>query len=207
MTYRMTRRSAGAVLVASLLVAGCGEQGGQDESGAPADEATAAGETATKPTVENAEAPEYGPAFDLAGALDLPEPGAPGWPEAQARYLEAFAGQTGVERTDSGVLYAVLDAGEGVRPESGQTVKVHYEGRLVTGQVFDSSYARGEPVDLATDRVIQGWQDILPLMKEGGTWQVAIPAELAYGDRTVGDGRIPPGSALVFTIELLAVAG
>jgi len=189
------------VLAGSLLLSGCGDGGAPKEDSPdtdrPAEDISPAADAGS----------DSGPAAAIGGSLSLPSPGAPGWAEAQETYLEAFSGHSGVQRTESGVFYAVLEEGDGARPAPGERVSVHYEGRLVTGKVFDSSYKRGAPAEFATTQVIQGWQDVLPLMKEGGKWQVAIPAELAYGSREVGNGLIPPDSALVFTIELLQVEG
>ncbi|MFQ5346239.1 MAG: FKBP-type peptidyl-prolyl cis-trans isomerase [Rhodothalassiaceae bacterium] len=129
-----------------------------------------------------------------------------GWVDEQRRFLATFAAEDGVERSPAGVYYRILQAGTGRMPKPGDIVRVHYEGRLVNGTVFDSSYARGEPAEFPSDRLIKGWQEILTMMHEGGKWQIAIPAELAYGARGAGD-VIPPDSALLFTIELLEVKG
>lgn len=198
------RKSLYGALAAAFLLAACGDGSAPETDSA---ETTDAAETAKLSESGAASDAGLGPAAGIFGTLDLPAPGASGWSEAQQTYLEAFSAQSGVRRTESGVYYAVLEEGSGAQPEPGQTVRVHYEGRLVTGKVFDSSYQRGAPAEFATTQVIQGWQDILPMMQEGATWQVAIPAELAYGSRAVGNGLIPPESALVFTIELLQVKG
>jgi FKBP-type peptidyl-prolyl cis-trans isomerase len=81
-------------------------------------------------------------------------------------------------------------------------VRVHYHGETVDGEVFDSSRERGEPVTFPTDSVIEGWQQVLPKMKEGGKWKVVIPPDMAYGDQGAGPS-IGPGETLVFEIELL----
>jgi len=81
---------------------------------------------------------------------------------------------------------------------------VHYRGTLVNGEEFDSSYKRGEPATFAVNAVIEGWQEILPMMPAGSKWKVAIPAELAYGSQGTG-GQIGPSETLVFDIELLEI--
>lgn len=125
------------------------------------------------------------------------------WPTQQAAYLVDNLAKPGWQATASGLQYTVLAAGDGTkpRPAPGSEVTVHYEGRLTTGQVFDSSYRRGEPATFPLNGVIPGWQEGVPMMRVGETWEFAIPAELAYGAR--GAGPIPGGSTLIFKIELL----
>ena len=120
-------------------------------------------------------------------------------------YLAENAKKEGVQTTDSGLQYEVLEEGDGVSPSETDMVEVHYEGTLVNGEVFDSSYERGEPTSFPLNRVIPGWTEGLQLMKEGGKYRFVIPAELAYGEREVGGGQIPPNSTLIFTVELLNV--
>lgn len=110
----------------------------------------------------------------------------------------------GFTKTASGLLYRVVKAGTGKTPGKGNTVKVHYEGKLVDGTVFDSSIERGEPIDLSVSGVIPGWTEGLQLMKEGGKYELAIPGNLAYGDRGAGD-KIGPNETLFFTIELIKI--
>ncbi|NRB70265.1 MAG: FKBP-type peptidyl-prolyl cis-trans isomerase, partial [Vibrio sp.] len=119
-------------------------------------------------------------------------------------FLEENAKKDGVKVTESGLQYEVIEAGEGDSPSEDDIVEVHYEGTLVNGEVFDSSYERGEPTVFPLNRVIPGWTEGLQLMKEGAKYRFVIPAELAYGDREVG-GQIPPNSTLIFTVELLDV--
>ncbi|NWO03681.1 MAG: FKBP-type peptidyl-prolyl cis-trans isomerase [Idiomarinaceae bacterium] len=120
-------------------------------------------------------------------------------------YLAENAKKEGVQTTDSGLQYEVLEEGDGVSPSETDMVEVHYEGTLVNGEVFDSSYERGEPTSFPLNRVIPGWTEGLQLMKEGAKYRFVIPSELAYGDRELGDGQIPPNSTLIFTVELLNV--
>lgn len=109
-----------------------------------------------------------------------------------------------VEELDNGIQYRVLSGGDGGQPSVDDTVVVHYRGTLVNGEQFDSSYDRGEPAEFALNQVIQGWQEVLPLMQEGAKWQVVIPPELAYGERGAG-AQIGPNETLIFDIELLEI--
>lgn len=110
----------------------------------------------------------------------------------------------GVVVTDSGLQYKVLQAGSGERhPAATDTVKVHYHGTLVDGTVFDSSVERGQPISFGLHQVIRGWTEGLQTMVEGQKTRLFIPPELGYGDRSAG--KIPPGSVLIFDVELLAI--
>ncbi|PRY71097.1 FKBP-type peptidyl-prolyl cis-trans isomerase [Halomonas ventosae] len=120
-------------------------------------------------------------------------------------YLEENAEQDGVTVTDSGLQYRELESGDGATPGADDTVEVHYEGTLIDGTVFDSSYERGEPVSFQVGQVIEGWQEALQLMSVGDTWEVVIPSDLAYGAQ--GQGPIGPHETLIFKVELLDVAG
>jgi FKBP-type peptidyl-prolyl cis-trans isomerase FklB len=125
-----------------------------------------------------------------------------------ARTGEAFlaenAKKTGVVTTASGLQYLVSKSGTGESPRLTDTVKVHYEGRLINGTVFDSSIQRGQPISFPVNRVIPGWTEALQLMKVGDKWQLFIPARLAYGDMSPTPD-IPPNSVLIFDVELLGV--
>ncbi|GHE21021.1 FKBP-type peptidyl-prolyl cis-trans isomerase [Halomonas urumqiensis] len=123
--------------------------------------------------------------------------------EAEA-YLASHAEQEGVEITDSGLQYRVLESGDGATPGAEDSVEVHYEGTMTDGSVFDSSYERGESVTFQVDQVIEGWQEALQMMSVGDTWEIVIPAELAYGEQ--GQGPIGPHETLIFKVELLDVA-
>lgn len=119
-------------------------------------------------------------------------------------FLAENADKEGVKVTDSGLQYKVLEEGEGASPSAESEVEVHYEGSLLDGTVFDSSYERGEPVSFRVNQVIEGWQEALQMMSVGDTWMLYIPPELAYGSR--GQGPIGPNETLTFKVELLDVS-
>ncbi len=119
-------------------------------------------------------------------------------------FLQDNAAQEGVQVTDSGLQYRVNTAGEGPRPQASSTVKVHYEGRLIDGTLFDSSLQRGQPVSFRVNQVIEGWQEALQLMPVGSEWTLYIPAELAYGPSGAGDA-IGPNETLVFEVQLIEI--
>lgn len=120
-------------------------------------------------------------------------------------FLAANAKAPGVVSLPSGLQYKVVKSGpaEGVRPLPGDEVKVNYEGKLISGKVFDSSYERGVPAALPLDQLVPGWIEALQLMRPGDEWVLYVPSNLAYGENGAGD--IPPGSTLIFRIELLGV--
>ncbi len=112
--------------------------------------------------------------------------------------------QSGVEELDNGLQYKVVEEGSGKQPTVEDTVVVHYRGRLINGEEFDSSYERDEPATFKVNEVIQGWQTVLPMMQEGAKWEVVIPPELAYGEQGAGN-VIGPNETLIFDIELLEI--
>ena len=120
-------------------------------------------------------------------------------------WMAANAKKQGVKTLPSGVQYKVIKEGAGAMPKDTSLVKVNYEGRLIDGTVFDSSYKNGQPVTLRANQVIKGWTEALVHMPAGSVWEVYIPQELAYGERE--QGQIKPYSPLVFKIELLSVGG
>lgn len=122
---------------------------------------------------------------------------------ASAAFLATNGKRPAVTTTASGLQYEILKAGTGPKPKPTNTVKVHYHGTLIDGTVFDSSVQRGEPIEFPVTGVIRGWIEALQLMPQGSKWKLYIPSDLAYGDR--GQGGIPPGSALIFEVELLEV--
>jgi len=117
-------------------------------------------------------------------------------------FLEANAKKEGVKITASGLQYKVLKAGSGASPTEDDKLTAHYEGRLIDGTVFDSSFERGTPLEFYMNNVIKGWQEALSLMNAGAKWEVYIPSELAYGEKGAGK-RIGPNSTLIFTVELI----
>ncbi|MBQ0050387.1 MAG: FKBP-type peptidyl-prolyl cis-trans isomerase [Bacteroidales bacterium] len=119
-------------------------------------------------------------------------------------YLDENAKREGVTTTKSGLQYEVLIEGNGKQPKATDTVRCHYEGRLLDGTVFDSSYQRDEPADFPLNGVIPGWTEGVQLMKEGAKFRFHIPYLLAYGERGAG-AQIPPYSTLVFDVELIKV--
>ncbi len=123
--------------------------------------------------------------------------------EAGQKFLEGNREKEGVQVTDSGLQYKIIEEGEGVSPRAGQSVKVHYRGTLIDGTEFDSSYRRNAPAEFPVDGVIPGWVEALKMMKSGAKWELYIPAELAYGER--GRPGIPPNSVLIFEVELLEI--
>lgn len=119
-------------------------------------------------------------------------------------YLAENKSKEGVVELPSGLQYKEINAGEGKKPQTGDTVLVHYRGTLLNGEEFDSSYGRGEPAAIPLEGVIPGWQEALQLMSEGAKWEVFIPGKLAYGEQGAG-ASIGPNETLVFEIELLEV--
>ena len=120
------------------------------------------------------------------------------------KFLAENAKREGVKVTPSGLQYEVLEATLGQKPKATDTVKVHYEGTLVDGTVFDSSYKRGEPISFGLNQVIKGWTEGLQLMSIGSKYKLYIPYQLGYGPQGAA-GSIPPYAALIFTVELLGI--
>ena len=124
--------------------------------------------------------------------------------EAGETFRNQYAEQDGVLRTDSGMLYRILDEGSGEKPAASDTVVVHYRGTLINGAEFDSSIKRNQPATFGLNSIIPGWQEILQLMPEGSRWEVVIPPALAYGSTGAG-GMIGPEETLIFEIELIEI--
>lgn len=120
-----------------------------------------------------------------------------------AKFLEDNKQLKGVKTTESGLQYRVLTMGTGAVATDTSEVEVHYEGRLIDGTVFDSSYKRGKPATFRADQMIKGWTEALKMMPEGSVWDLYIPYNLAYGER--GTRGIPPFATLIFKVELLKV--
>ena len=117
-------------------------------------------------------------------------------------FLAGNATADGVKTTASGLQYKVITEGSGDKPTARDTVKVHYEGRLINGTVFDSSYKRGQPATFPLNRVIPCWTEGVAKMKEGGKARLTCPPAIAYGSRGAG-AAVPPNATLTFEVELL----
>jgi FKBP-type peptidyl-prolyl cis-trans isomerase len=120
-----------------------------------------------------------------------------------AAFLAENARKDGVVTTDSGLQYELITEGDGDKPAPEATVRVHYEGSLTDGTVFDSSYRRGEPIEFQLNEVIPGWSEGLQLMNQGSTYRLYIPSDLGYGEQ--GNQVIPPNAVLIFEVELLEI--
>ena len=118
-------------------------------------------------------------------------------------FLEANKSKTGIVALPSGVQYRIIEEGDGGRPGPTSKVSVHYRGSKLDGREFDSSFARGTPEEFTVDAVLQGWQEVLPLMKAGSTWQIFVPPELAFGAR--GNPPVGPNEALMFDLKLVEI--
>ncbi len=119
-------------------------------------------------------------------------------------FLAENAGKDGITTLESGMQYRVIESGSGKSPKPTDQVTTHYHGKLINGTVFDSSVNRGTPATFPVNGVIQGWQEALPMMKEGDKWELFIPHDLAYGENGAGND-IAPFSALIFEVELISV--
>lgn len=126
--------------------------------------------------------------------------------EAGENFLAENAKREGVKVTETGLQYEVLTPALGIKPTPTDTVTCHYEGRLIDGTVFDSSYRRGEPASFPLQGVIRGWTEGLQLMSIGSKFRFFIPFDLAYGAQGAG-GSIPPYAALIFDVELIGIEG
>lgn len=120
------------------------------------------------------------------------------------KFLAENAAREGVVTLESGLQYEVLTAGTGATPKASDTVKVHYHGTLLSGDVFDSSVKRGEPATFGVTQVIRGWVEALQLMPVGSKWKLFIPSDLAYGAQGAGQS-IAPHTTLVFEVELIDI--
>ena len=127
-------------------------------------------------------------------------------PSAESEaFMAKVKKEDGVQVLASGLAYKVVRSGPatGLKPQLKDEVKVHYEGKLENGTVFDSSYERGQPAAMPLERLIPAWQEALQLMRPGDEWILYVPSNLGYGDE--GAGQIPPGAPLIFRIELIDV--
>jgi len=118
-------------------------------------------------------------------------------------FLAANLSKNGIVALPSGIQYRIIEEGDGSRPGMESSVKVHYRGSKINGHEFDSSFARGVPEEFTVSTVLKGWQEVLPLMKTGATWQVFVPPELAFGAR--GNPPVGPNEALIFDLKLVEI--
>jgi FKBP-type peptidyl-prolyl cis-trans isomerase FklB len=118
-------------------------------------------------------------------------------------FLATNLGKSGIVALPSGIQYRIIDEGDGARPGMESTVKVHYRGSKLNGLEFDSSFARGVPEQFTVNSVLKGWQEVLPLMKTGATWQIFVPPEMAFGAR--GNPPVGPNEALIFDLKLVEI--
>lgn len=130
------------------------------------------------------------------------EEGSKGLEEAK-KFLEENKAKEGVKTLPSGLQYKVLKSGTGASPKASDTVKTHYEGKFINGEIFDSSIQRGTPAEFPVGGVIKGWTEALQLMKVGDKWQLFVPPDLAYGENS--PPSIPPNSLLIFEVELIDI--
>ena len=186
---RSPRRFATVALCcAAIAIVGCSQETAPD-----------AADTAPDPEPAEAEMP--------AAEVESPPAEAPMTALERGRAFLAENGQREeVVTTASGLQYEVLASGTGGMPGPTDQVSAHYHGTLITGDVFDSSVERGQPLDIRVNGVIQGWQEALQMMRVGDKWKLYIPSELAYGKAGAG-ASIGPDEALIFEVELLSIAG
>lgn len=196
--------SSWCVIGAAAWIAACTPDTTDEQTGVPS----------TPPATEAASSPPDAPS-DLAeevaqGSVDVSdvqsaatEPLSPA--EAGRAFLASNATREGVTTTDSGLQYEVLASGDGESPGPTDVVVTHYHGTLVDGRLFDSSVQRGEPLEIAVNRVISGWTEALMMMRVGDKWKLVIPSELGYGERGAPGSIIGPNETLIFEVELLAV--
>jgi FKBP-type peptidyl-prolyl cis-trans isomerase len=157
-----------------------------------------------KPQLDEATATKVVEAFQKQKEADMAEAAA-AKQKLTADFLAENAKKDGVVTTDSGLQYKIIEQGKGKSPTSKDKVTAHYTGKRIDGTMFDSSHSRGEPATFSVSGVIKGWQEALPLMKEGSKWQLVIPASLAYGEQGAGKD-IGPNQTLIFDIELISIA-
>jgi FKBP-type peptidyl-prolyl cis-trans isomerase FkpA len=160
------------------------------------------GMTGQTPAVEIA---QYEQQFQRLAKTRL-EAGAAAAKQKDAEFLAAAEKEAGAVRTGSGLVFRTLTPGQGASPKATDTVRVHYQGTLTDGKVFDSSIARGEPAEFALNGVIPCWTEGVQLMKVGEKARLVCPSTIAYGERGAG-ADIPPNATLVFEVELLEIRG
>jgi len=192
-----------AATIAALSLAACSgesdEEKKSDTGSNSAEQAETQSEIAPDITKESAAAPQT----DEQKAIDTMSEREAFRAENLA-YLEENKAKEGVQVTESGLQYRVLQSGDGKTPAASDVVTFHYSGRLIDGSEFDSSYERGEPLTYPANRLIPGWTEALQMMKEGDKWELTIPSDLGYGEHGAGD-VIPGDATLVFDVELVKV--
>lgn len=146
---------------------------------------------------------EYFAALEAEQAAAMAEIGE-SMKEEGSEFLKKNKNNSGVIELPSGLQYKILKESDGDLPTLKSKVKCHYEGRFINGQIFDSSYKRGEPAVFGVTQVIKGWTEALQLMSKGSKWELYIPYNLAYGE-TGSHGSIPPYCTLIFTVELIDI--
>ncbi len=124
--------------------------------------------------------------------------------KAGADFLAENKNKEGVQELPGGIQYLIVKEGAGEKPFATSKIKAHYKGSVLSGKEFDSSYRRNQPFTASLNQLIQGWQQVIPLMPVGSIWRLWIPSDLAYGDRGSG-GDIAGGATLQFDIELLEI--
>lgn len=163
--------------------------------------------TGAKPAISDADAQQTMNAFGSEMAakrqVEMKKAGEEGRAQEQ-KFMAENRTKPGVQTLPSGLQYKVLKEGSGRKPTLYDTVTVNYRGTLIDGTEFDSSYKRNAPATFPVNGVIPGWTEALQLMKTGSTWQLFIPAKLAYGEAG-GGAVIPPNAALIFEVELLSI--
>ncbi len=177
-----------SAIVLALALAACSNDNSDQNKTQEAAEETSENATDTQPSAEKEAANMSNEEFK----------------ESNVAYLEENKAKDGVQVTESGLQYKVIESGEGPTATASDFVTVHYAGRLIDGNEFDSSYKRGEPATFPAGRLIKGWTEALTMMKVGDKWELTIPAELGYGENGAG-GVIPGDATLVFDVELLDI--
>lgn len=124
--------------------------------------------------------------------------------EEGKKFLADNKTKAGITELPNGIQYKIIKQGSGVKPAVEDTIKVHYKGTTIDGNVFDDSYSRGEPIEFPLGNLIEGWKQTLVLMPVGSKWQIFLPSDYGYGDRGAG-ANIPGGATLIFELELLDV--
>jgi FKBP-type peptidyl-prolyl cis-trans isomerase FklB len=119
-------------------------------------------------------------------------------------FLAGNKKQPGVTELPNGIQYTIIKQGEGIKPKVQDTIKVHYRGTTIDGEIFDESYKRGEPIEFPLENLIEGWKQTLVLMPVGSKWKIFLPSDYGYGDNGQGP-KIPGGATLIFELELLGV--